>query len=480
LFRRPRQSLRRNIGILGNFAFGYADVAEGIYFTLGIVMVTAGPASTYAYLFATIAYVLTALCYAELSSTYQQAGGAFIFANKAFGRNVGFLAAWALLLDYIVTTSISSLASVGYMGYFVTALKIPLATGIATTAVIIFLMLLNVVGIAESAKFSYFVVIFGLIGSAIVLIVGFVFSYRYGLNPIHFGTEPTYPHFLYAVTIAMSSYLGIEVISQSAGETRHAAKNVPRAIFLISGATVAAAISFSILALGVVPYSEFLRNPSSISDPVSFIASRLPYGWFFGSLAALLGISVLLVASNAGIVGVSRISYAMSEEGSIPGFFGRLHKRFGTPYISVIVFSTLSIALAFSGQLDIVAELYNFGALLAYVIVGLSLISLRNKDKNIVRPFATPWSIRIKRRKTIKSLDDEGSDKYYVIPIIGLACVVADLIIWLLVVILHPLGRTVGSAWMGAGLLVFFLYSRFGRKNKNNEGSLKGFPEKGQ
>src|SRR5438034_3735336 len=104
--RRGRR-LRRNIGILGNFAFGYADVAEGIYFTLGLVVIYAGAAATFAYLLATIAYVLTAICYAELASLYHQAGGAFVYARRAFGQNVAFLAAWALLLDYVVTTAIS-------------------------------------------------------------------------------------------------------------------------------------------------------------------------------------------------------------------------------------------------------------------------------------------------------------------------------------------------------------------------------------
>jgi len=472
LLHRRRQSLRRNIGILGNFAFGYADVAEGIFFTLGIVAISAGPASTYAYLFATIAYVLTALCYAELSSSYHQAGGAFIFAKKAFGTNIAFIAAWALLLDYLVTTSISALSAVGYVGYFIPPLHVPFINGMATLVVIALLMVMNVLGISESAKFSYFLVIFGLIGEGIILIVGFVFSYTPGLNPIHFGTEPTVPSFLYAITIAMSSYLGIEVISQSAGETKHASKNIPRAVFLISAATVTSALAFSTLAMGVVPYQDFVKDPTSVYDPVSFIALRLPHGAILAGMAAVMGICVLLVACNAGIVGVSRISYAMSEDGTIPGIFGRLHKKYKTPFVSIILFSSIAIALSFSGQIDIVAELYNFGALLAYMIVGMSLISLRNKDKDLLRPFKNPWSFKIKRKK-----GGEGSNEYYyyTVPVIAVLCIVADLIIWILVVLLHPLGRTFGSLWMGFGLLIFFVYTRF-RKKGESTASLENFP----
>ena len=455
--------LRRNIGILGNFAFGYADVAEGIYFTLGLVIIYAGAAATYAYLFATIAYVLTALCYAELASLYHQAGGAFVYARRAFGQNIAFLAAWALLLDYVVTTAISALAAIGYLGFFIPQLNTPLIIGGATAGAILLLMALNIFGIAESAKFSYFLVLFDLVGEATVLITGYLFSYKPGLNIIHFGTAPTYPNFLYAITIAMSSYLGIEVISQSAGETRRPAKNIPRAVFLISAATVTATLLFSTLALGVRNYQDFVNNPSSINDPVAFIALALPNGQILASLASFLGMSVLLVASNAGIVGASRISYAMSEDRAIPSFFGRLHSKRKTPFLSIIIFSSVSVAIALTGELDFAAQLYNFGALLAYVIVGMSLISLRNTDRAMFRPFKAPGSISIppfwRRNRT-------ADNERYVIPIIGVLCIIADSTVWLLVVLLHPTGRIFGSAWMGLGLLLFFVYTRFRKDEK--------------
>jgi len=462
---RRRQGLRRNIGILGNFAFGYADVAEGIYFTLGLVVINAGAAATYAYLFATTAYILTALCYAELASSYHQAGGAFVYARKAFGQKIAFLAAWALLLDYVVTTAISALAAIGYLGYFIPQLNDPLLIGGTTAAAILLLMSLNIFGIGESAKFSYFLVLFNIVGVVAILVTGYLFSYRPGLNTIHFGTSPTVPNFLYAITIAMSSYLGIEVISQTAGETRRPAKNIPRAVFLISAAVVVATLSFSTLALGVRSYQDFVN----INDPVAFLALALPNGWILAGLAAILGMSVLLVAANAGIIGASRISYAMSQDGVIPRTFGKLHKKRNTPFISIILFSSVSVALALSGELSFVAELYNFGALIAYVIVGLSLISLRNKEKAIFRPFKTPGSITI-RPFWRRTNDASVSHERYTIPIIGVLSVVADLTIWLLVVILHPLGRIFGSIWMGFGVLLLFASTRI-KKTKQDPSS---------
>src|SRR5437899_6199784 len=100
----------------------------------------------------------------------------------------------------------------------------------------------------------------------------------------------------------------------------------------------------------------------------------------------------------------------MSRDGVIPKAFGRLHKKRNTPFISTIAFSSVSVALALSGELSFVAELYNFGALIAYVIVGLSLISLRNKEKAVFCPFKIPGSISI--RPYWKRNTDKASPSY--------------------------------------------------------------------
>ncbi|HKT22907.1 MAG TPA: APC family permease, partial [Nitrososphaerales archaeon] len=186
--------------------------------------------------------------------------------------------------------------------------------------------------------------------------------------------------------------------------------------------------------------------------------SMLPFGWVLGGLTAVLGITVLLVAANAGVVGISRLAYAMSEEGAIPRFFGRIHHRYRTPYLSIAIFAAIAIAIVvgFSAQLAILAEMYNFGALLAYMIVGLSLIQLRNKEKSLVRPFKAPWSIRVKGRKA----DADGKIRTYEVPVLAVGAFAADLVIWSLVVLLHPVGREVGALWVLLGLMIYYVYSR--------------------
>jgi amino acid transporter len=233
--RRAGSSLRRDIGILDKFAFAYGDISEGIYFTLGIVLVYANAAATYAYIFATIAYVLTALCYAELSGAYHEAGGAFTFASRAFGRNIAFLAAWALLLDYLVTTAISAVAAAGYIGYF-----FPLLSNVATVvtvAIVVGLLVLNVFGIAGSARFSYVLVLFDIVGEAIVLTIGFVFSYHPAINQpparkpstartMSIASSLTLPEATKATTPTMTVRIGV-VSARAADSVGWSVKGVP-------------------------------------------------------------------------------------------------------------------------------------------------------------------------------------------------------------------------------------------------------------
>lgn len=149
-----QERLRRRIGLLGVFSFGYADVGAGIYMTLGLVAAHAMAAAPLAFAVASISYILTALSYAELSSSMPEAGGGMIFAEKAFGRFVAFLTGWALLLDYVVTGSIFAMSTTGYLGHLVPVLKKEEFFGLTASILVLILVVLNVIGIKESATFS--------------------------------------------------------------------------------------------------------------------------------------------------------------------------------------------------------------------------------------------------------------------------------------------------------------------------------------
>lgn len=442
-------SLRRKLTLLGAFSFGYADVGAGLYLTLGLVALHAGTGAPLAYGLASLAYIFTALTYAELASSIAEAGGGFVYTKKAFGELWGFISGWSLILDYVVTTAIFALATVGYLGYFLPLLHDMPYFNVAAFAIVALLVILNVLGIKQSAGFSSALVLANVVGIIAVFIVGFGFSDLH-MPELTSKSSAGLGGFLYGTSIAMASFLGIEVISQTAEETKLAGVTIPRAVFLVSIAVVGISVAFSTLAVSVMPVEEIA---SSFKDPAVAVAARLRFGDILALWVAINGFAVCFVATNAGIVGVSRMVYSMSSSGLIPRWLGRLHPRTRTPYRAIAVFAALPLALAFLGQMGLAADLYNFGALLSYMLVNISLIALRRKEPDRFRPFYLKGTIEVASGKSRMRLP--------LVPVLGFASAGA---IWLLVVFTHEVGRLLGFLWL---LIGFGLYS-FERRSRTH------------
>lgn len=438
--------LRRRIGLLGAFSLGYADVGAGIYLTLGLVARYAGPATPIAFMVASISYLLTAMSYAELSSAIPEAGGGMTFAMKAFGRLASFIAGWSLLLDYVVTGSIFALATTGYLGHLIPILHEDPYFGVTATVLVAILAVLNIIGIRESVRFSSVLVLVDIAGLLVVMTVGYATSFKPFFSEVKIGVNPSLHDFVYASTLAMASYLGIEVISQAVEETRRVGRTIPLAVKLVSAVVIGFSLAFSTLAIGVMGWEKLA---SSYKDPAAMLAEHLPYGRILGVWVSIIGMTVCYAAANTGVVGVSRMAYAMARDGMLPGWLGELHPKFYTPYKAVILFSLIQLALAMTGHLGLAADLYNFGALLSYTIVNLSVVALRIKDPYRYRPFKVPGNIPIRvGRKKVE------------LPLSGVAGAISTFILWLMVIWTHEEGRNVGFAWIAAGLAIYHLYAR--------------------
>mgnify|MGYP002153782807 FL=1 len=115
-------ALKREVGWYGSFAMGYADVGADLYVAIGLVAFYAAGASPIAFAIASVTYVCTGLAYAELATAYPYAGGAQVYSMKAFNDMIGFIAGWAVMLDYTVDIALFSLASAGYLSFFLPSL----------------------------------------------------------------------------------------------------------------------------------------------------------------------------------------------------------------------------------------------------------------------------------------------------------------------------------------------------------------------
>ncbi len=467
-------ALKRDIGWYGSFAMGYADVGADIYVALGLVAFYAAGGSPIAFAIAATTYVCTGLAYAELATAYPYAGGAHVYAMKASNDLLGFIAGWAVMLDYTVNIALFSLATSGYLTFFFPALRylsldlsvigLPFSIpylGLISFTIVIFLIIINIIGIKESSTLNVILVTLNILVLSMIFLMGLILAFNIGVlvnqifilgNPVQlpnvsyiFSSDYQFQNFLYGVTIAMSSFIGIESIAQAAEETKKPYKWIPRANKLSILAVIVFALGLSTIGMGVLPWNVL---GYSKADPMATLASAIPViGQFIAPLVAVTGFAICLVSTNTGVIGVSRVVYSMSRFNLFPKWFYTTHKNFKTPYKTIIVFGLIGGFLTMTGTLELIADLYNFGALLSYLIVNISLIILRNQDPGAYRSWKIPGELKIKWR-----------GRKIIIPPISVFGAFMCAAIWSLIILYHPEGRLLGALWILIGLLGYTVY----------------------
>ncbi len=445
-------ALKKEITLVGSFSLGFADVGADIFLALGLIATYALGAMPLAILAAASVYFLTGLAYAELASSIPVAGGASVYGERALGRFAGFLGGWGLILDYTLDIALFAVASAGYLSFFFPQIRG--AFSLVTAMLIIFLAVINLFGIRESSLVNSALTIGSVILILVLLGVGFGTSFdihRFEgiLKPI--GVSPGIHDFLYSVTLAMVAFIGIESISQGAEETKSPEKTLPRAHLMAVTSVIIFALLISVLALGVVS-PQALSN--SVDSPLVALAAALPFSSLLVPVVAFAGFAICLVSANTGIIGVSRVTYSMSHHGFITRRFKWVHHYFGTPWVSIIVFSMVAILLASFGDIFLLGELYAFGALTAYLVSNLSLIKLRFSEPGLPRPYKMPLNIPLR-----------GGE----LPVLAVLGVIGCAVMLGLVALLHDIGRSFAILWFGGGIAYFLIYPHYRRHTERHQ-----------
>jgi APA family basic amino acid/polyamine antiporter len=220
--------LRREVTVWGSFCWGYADVGADVYVALGLVMATAQGATPLAFAIAGIVYIFVGLAYTEMASAYPIAGSGQYFTLRGLGDFWGLVAGAALMLDYTVDVALFAIASAGYINFFFPAARefavsigpfhnVNLVWLAESLVLIAFLAVLNIKGIRESSLFNEVLGALDMLMEASIIVIGFAFAWRPELFLHQWHNEfPTTRQLLYAVSIAVISYVGLESVSQAA------------------------------------------------------------------------------------------------------------------------------------------------------------------------------------------------------------------------------------------------------------------------
>ena len=484
-----KPSLRRSVTPWGSFSWGYSDVGADIFVGLGLVLGAAAGASNVAFLFAGLVYVCIGLAYTELAAAYPVAGGGQYFVFRGLGDIFGFIAGWAVLLDFTIDIVLFAWSCIDYLSKLVPILSFvdhPLVHFIVVFAVIAGLALLNIIGVRESSAFNELVSGLDVLSETAILFFGFLFAFQPQLL-IHTMTFswPTPFNLMNGVSLAIISFVGLESISQAAQETQRPASVIPRTSISLILTILIFALAYSNLALGMQPWHaippdahghpqalwHYLGNESNNGAAVAVLASYVPY---FGTVAALyvpvLGAILLLISSNSGVFGSSRIAYAMSGTQLLPSMFQRVHPRFRTPAVSILTFCGFAVlelifaslpslsppikhvyAALFRGEdgITFLGDLYAFGAAASYSFVFIALIALRLNDSQSPRRFKMPFNVPF----TYKG----NRVEFPIVAVIGFIGIVSILVFTMLT---HEIGRIAGPLWIFFGIVGYLFYRR--------------------
>jgi basic amino acid/polyamine antiporter, APA family len=461
--RRREQSLERVLGTPALFATAYGNVGSSIYYALGLTAVYALGLTPLVFVVAGVIFAATAATYAEGTVRYPEAGGSSSFARHAYNELLSFGAAWAQMLVYVVTVATSAFFVPHYLSIFWGALDRNPWDIVGGTVVIVVLVVLNTVGVQEAAKVSIVLAVIDFCTQVFLVILGFVLV----LHPhvltanVHWGVAPTWTRLAIAVPVAMLAYTGVETVSNLAEEARDPARSVPSAYKLVAGAVFAIYFTLPLVALSAMPVKRFgnsfstqlARSPEQgghANDPVLGIVDNLGvHGASLHLLRIYVGIlaaTILFVATNAGVIGASRITYSMATYRQIPEIFRRLHPRFKTPWLSILIFAGIApICVILPGSVTFVGTLYSFGATLSFTVAHASIVALRRKD--------THAEIRYRAKP---SLHYRGVDW----PLFAIVGGIATGISFLVILVQNPTTRWVGLGWLALGFTGYVLYRR--------------------
>src|SRR3954451_8790035 len=459
---RRLQGLQRVLGVNALFSTAYGNVGSSIYYALGLVASFALGLTPIVFIITGVIFFFTAATYAEATAMYPEAGGSSSFARRAFNEFWSFFAAWGQMLNYVITVAISAFFVPHYIGgLFWPALRHSPGDILFGIAVIGLLAAINIVGVRESAGVNILLAVTDFLTQLLLVIAGIalVVSPQTLIDNIQLVVAPTWTDFLVAIPIGMIAYTGIETISNMAEEAREERKTVPAAIKRVVIAVFAIYALLPAVALSALPVKcvdgkcqTLLGLPESkggfAGDPVLGVVQHLGLGPLQGAAelyVGLLAATILFIATNAGIIGVSRLVYSMGIHRQVPDRLRQLHPKFRTPWIGIMVFGGIACLTLIPGQAEFLGNMYAFGAMLSFTIAHVSVIRLRQKLPDADRPYRGFGNLRM------------GN---WDLPLFAVLGGLGTFAAFVTVTVLHVDVAIAGVGWLAFGVLLYVIYRR--------------------
>jgi amino acid transporter len=360
-------------------------IGSGIFLLPATVANLLGPASPVAYLISAVAVVLIVLCFAEVGSMFERAGGPYVYARAAFGSFLGFEVGWMFLWARLTAAAAISNALTAYLGYFWPALAVGGGRVATITITILVLAWVNLVGV----RYGAWVVNLLTVGKLIPLLLLAGAGLHY-VDVSRFAslTLPAIGTLKQASLVLIFAFGGFEFASVPSEEVINPRRNLPIALVTAISLVTVIYILIHMVALGTLPGLATAGAPLASAGQVVFGPA--------GAVMVTIGAVLSTTGTNSATLLVGpRMLYALARGGHLPGALARVHARYRTPYLSVILFAFFAWAVALYSNFAQLAAVSAIARLLYYITTCLAVPVLRRKMPHTPRRFVVPGGIII-------------------------------------------------------------------------------------
>jgi len=375
--------LKRSLGLLDATGLGIgAIIGAGIFVVFGIAAGVAGPGVVLSILVAAGVSSFTAVSYIKLSSTITKTGGPYAYAETAISPRVGFVTGWMWVFENIVSGATVSLGMASYLvSMFPELPMIPVAVSFP-----LLLTILNIIGVKQSS-------ILNTLLNVLKLSVLFLFI-AIGLSHLNFNYYiPFMPNgvegILRGAALIFFAFIGFGRAPTAAEEIKNPEKTIPRSIILALSFSAVVYVLTGFVTIGLENYQALSQSGAPIADA----AARIAEVFWLKILVSVAAIAATLSVLLTTLIGVSRVTYAMARDNDLPKFLGKVHNRFHTPHLAIVLTGVATAIFPLIGDIQQTASVTNFGALFVYSIVNLSAIFLVRKSSSRTNLRAIPLYI---------------------------------------------------------------------------------------
>lgn len=348
-------------------------VGGGIFVLPGLIAVQLGSAAIVAYLICSVAVALVFLCFAEIGSRVTRSGGAYAYIEEAFGPFAGFIASMLLWLGWnVLSNAAIATAMVEAIAIAFPVLSQPVPRAIFIIVLLTFLAYVNITGVKSGVRLFVFNTIVKLIPLILLVVVGL---FAISLDKLAITEWPSMQNVGIGALMLFFAFAGAETSLSSSGEIRDPQRTVPLGLLYGLTGILALYVGLQVVAQGVLG-AELANNTEA---PLAATAEQV-FGTWGGKMLLVAGVISIYATVSGDMLNTPRVLFASSRDGNLPRLLSKVHPKYKTPYVAIIVFASLVCAFALSGTFEPLAIVASGSILIIYLGVCLATIRFRLRD----------------------------------------------------------------------------------------------------